>query len=94
MLVAAFTFVIIDANKAQAQSVFDIPKVNKLADHMDHVAANTDKISIIINTCASEFNENLDACVSFYERYDKHLSALINQSKNDIQKIMGFDSVP
>ena len=42
-----------------------------------------------MNSCTG-FDENLDACVVFFERADKHLTTAISESKADIQKIIGL----
>lgn len=61
-----------------------------MSGHLDHIAAMTDIVTLVMNSCTG-FDENLDACVAFFEREDKHLTAAISESKADIQKILGFE---
>ena len=93
MLMAALTLTIISTNPVQAQSIFDIPEMNAITNHVNSIAAKTDIVTLIMNSCTAEF-ENLDACVAFFSKVDKHLTAAISESKVDMQKILGFDAVP
>jgi hypothetical protein len=91
MVMAALTFVIVDAtNKAQAQSVFDIPEMNAITNHVNSITAKIDIVTLIMNACTAEF-DNLDACVKFFDRVDRHMTIAIKESNADIQKIMGFE---
>jgi hypothetical protein len=84
MLISALTLTIINTNPVQAQSILDIPVMNAITNHVNSIAAKTDIVTLIMNSCTAEFN-NLDACVAFFARVDKHLTAAISESSVKIQ---------
>jgi hypothetical protein len=90
MVMAALTFVIVDTTKlTQAQTVFDIPEMNAITNHVNSIAAKTDIVTLIMSSCTAQY-DNLDACVKFFTIVDKHMTAAIKESNAEIQKIIGL----
>jgi len=93
-LVAALTFAIVGIAGNATAYAYTPEELQAGISQSAHATSLLRIGTLVLENCASQASNgdysNMDACLNFTEVFDRHISAMMGETKGDIQSITGL----